>query len=355
MNLLSAGGGMAEVFKVWDQERATYLALKLLREDMAEDPVFLRRFRREAQTLARLQHPNIVRFYGLEQDGLLAFILMEFVDGASLRSEIFQTQGQGLSLPRILEIMRPVCSALHYAHRQSLIHCDLKPGNVMIDKTGRILLADFGIARVADGSTSTMIGAGTPAYMAPELALGHEPSPQTDIYALGVMLFEMLTGGERPYTGEHANTKGSTFEKVRWEQLNQAVPSVRQLKPTLPLDLDAVLARCLDKNPEGRFATPLEFLNALVLATGGVPDSPKTLQLSPADLGIKEKTGPVDAAPVRAEAPLPPPAADQPPKKSRNRLLLGIGALVLLCVVCVVIPAVIFALNYFFNNYNIVW
>ena len=212
-------GGMAEVYKVWDKQRATFLAMKLLRDDLAEDRVFLRRFKREAQTLAKLQHPNIVRFYGLEQDGPLAFMLMDYIDGKALRREIFNADGAPLSFQRILEIIRPVASALHYAHNNNMVHCDLKPGNIMVHKQGNILVTDFGIARMSDAATATMVGMGTPAYMAPEQARGLDPLPQTDIYALGIVLYEMLTGGERPFTGEQSKTTGSTSEKVRWELL----------------------------------------------------------------------------------------------------------------------------------------
>jgi len=121
-------GGMAEVYKVWDAERTAILVLKLLREDLAEDLIFLRRFQREAETLAKLDHPNIVRFYGLEQDDILAFILMDYIDGENLRTEIFRSQGKGMEYDRVLEVMRPVCWALQYAHTRGVIHCDIKPG-----------------------------------------------------------------------------------------------------------------------------------------------------------------------------------------------------------------------------------
>lgn len=217
-------GGMAEVYKVWDDKRAVHLAMKLLRDDLAEDKAFLRRFKREGQTLAKLQHPSIVRFYRLEQDGELAFILMDFVEGDSLRREIFRAL-EPFPMERVLEIMRPVCSALHYAHEMGMVHCDMKPGNVMLQSNGVAFVSDFGIARMADASTATMVGMATPAHIAPELVRGENPTPQTDVYSLGVMLFEMLTGGERPFTGDEAETTGSTAERVRWEQEHREPPS----------------------------------------------------------------------------------------------------------------------------------
>ncbi|MGD8760120.1 MAG: serine/threonine-protein kinase, partial [Anaerolineales bacterium] len=255
-------GGMAEVYRVWDEDRASYLALKLLRDDLAEDRVFLRRFKREAQTLAKLQHPNIVRFYGLEQDGMQAFMLMDFVEGTSLRTEIFKLDGKPMPPGRILTVMRPVCSALHFAHNQGMVHCDIKPANIMIEKTGRVLVTDFGIARMTDAATATMVGAGTPAYMAPEQVQGVDPAPSVDVYAMGVVLFEMLSGGERPFTGEHAQTTGSTSEKVRWEQVNLMAPSIRRFNPKVSPEMEAVVARALAKNPADRYPTAFAFMEA---------------------------------------------------------------------------------------------
>ncbi len=261
-------GGMADVYKVWDQRRTAYLAMKVLHEDLAEDNVFLRRFKREAQTLERLQHPNIVRFYGLEEDGDLAFLLMDYIEGSTLRKEIHRLKAP-FPTQRILEIMRPVCSALHYAHQSGFVHCDVKPANIMIHANGTVLVSDFGISRMTESaSTMTMVGAGTPAYMAPEQARGENPTPQTDIYALGVVLFEMLTGGERPFTGENARTTGSTSEKIRWEQVYLESPSPRGYNPAISAQLEEIVLRCLNKNPAARYSNTLELLVALETVIG---------------------------------------------------------------------------------------
>jgi serine/threonine protein kinase len=255
-------GGMAEVYKVWDRRRASYLAVKVLREDLAEDKIFLRRFRREAQTLSRLQHPNIVRFYGLDQDGLLAFMLMDFIEGTSLRREIFEASSP-FRLQRVLEVMRAVCGALHYAHSEGVIHCDVKPGNILIEISGRVLVSDFGIARMAESATTTMVGSGTPAYMAPEQVRGESPTLQTDIYTLGIVLYEMLTGGERPFTGEQAQITGSTNEKVRWEQQFLPPISLHHYNPDIPKPVSSVVMQCLKKEPEKRYRNALELFSAL--------------------------------------------------------------------------------------------
>jgi len=255
-------GGMAEVYLVRDKERGVPLAMKVLREDLAEDAVFIRRFKREAQTLAKLQHPNIVRFYGLEQEGPLAFLLMEYIDGATLRREIFNRK-KPFTQKRVGEIMKPVCAALHYAHQQGLVHCDVKSANIMISKSGKVVLTDFGIARHTETATATMVGAGAPAYMAPEQIRGEDPTPQTDIYALGVVLFEMLSGGMRPFMGESAETTGSTTQKITWEHLHADAPSLREYKKNISSGLDGIVQKCLRKKPEERFNSAAALHSAL--------------------------------------------------------------------------------------------
>jgi formylglycine-generating enzyme required for sulfatase activity/serine/threonine protein kinase len=242
--------------------------MKVLHEDLAYDRVFMRRFQREANTLAQLQHPNIVRFYGLEQDGPLAFMLLDYVDGENLKRLIFDAAGP-MPSDQTLLILRSVCSALQFAHGEGMVHCDIKPGNIMIHRNGTVLLADFGIARMTDAATTTMVGMGTPAYMAPEQIGGLDPTAGTDIYALGIVLYEMLTGGERPFTGEHAQTTGSTSEKVRWEHIHLEAPSPRRYNPGISPDLEAVVLRCLEKDPEERFASAMELWKALQAAAAG--------------------------------------------------------------------------------------
>jgi serine/threonine protein kinase len=259
------GGGMAEVYKVKDQTRGVHLAMKVLREDLAEDRVFLRRFQREAKNLASLQHTNIVRYYGLEQEGRSAFILMDYIEGTTLRGEIFDTK-KPFSNQRVLDILEPVCNALHYAHQMGIVHCDVKPANIMIDKHGQVLLTDFGIARMADAATSTLVGVGTPAYMAPELIRGENPTPQTDIYALGIIMYEMLSGGERPFHGEKANTTGTTAEKVRWEHIHSKPPSIREYNPGISEQLETIITKCLEKVSRKRYNAISDLLNALEAA-----------------------------------------------------------------------------------------
>jgi serine/threonine protein kinase len=263
-------GGMADVYKVWDSQRANYLAIKILRKDLANNRLFLNHFQREGHTLEQLQHPNIVHFYGLDQDGTMAFILMEYIEGSNLQTEITRLDGRAMALARILEILRPVCSALHFAHRSGIVHCDLKPANIIISKSGRVLVTDFGIAYMIDEMTETIAGMGTLAYMAPEQVRSETPTPQTDIYALGVILFEMLTGGKQPFTGEAATIGDTIKERMFWEQLNLQPPPARRYNPNLSSEIDALLMRCFAKAPGERYASALDLLNTFTQVSSGL-------------------------------------------------------------------------------------
>jgi eukaryotic-like serine/threonine-protein kinase len=285
-------GGMAEVYKAWDMQRATYLALKVLRQDLAEDRIFLRRFQREAQTLGKLQHPNIVRFYGIEVENFHVFMLMDYIEGTTLQRVLFRNDGEPLNQTYIMHVVKSICSALHYAHTLGLVHCDIKPGNIMINHHSEVLLTDFGIARMTDTATATMVGFGTPAYMAPELVRGHDPTPQSDIYSLGIVLYEMVTGGERPFTGERAQTTGPTSEKVRWEQVHLPPTSPKEFNTTITDTLEGAILKCLAKAPEERFSRALDLLYAVEPLLDGQEQS--LLAFHPDDILTKSEVNPFE-------------------------------------------------------------
>ncbi len=286
-------GGMAEVYKVWDGQRAAHLAMKVLRPDLAEDRVFLRRFGREAQVLEQLQHPHIVRFYGFEQRGRLAFMLLEYVEGDTLRGRIFD-RGGPMALDEVLQWLRPICGALHYAHNLGVAHCDVKPANVMVTPDGRVYLADFGIARLAEAATTTAWAPGTPAYMSPEQCRGEELDWRTDVYSLGIMLYEMVAGGERPFIGDTASTTSSVGERIRWQHLNERPPPPSRYNPDLLPAVDAAILRCLEKRPEDRWPGALPLLQAFEVAS--------TEQLA----GLRARPERVSPTPPAARLPLPP-------------------------------------------------
>jgi serine/threonine protein kinase len=321
-------GGMAEVYKVWDPDRMIYLAAKVLLKSLSTDKVFLRRFRREAESLAKLQHPNIVRYYGLYHDGGIAFMLLDFIEGLNLQEWIF-THGSQLSPDMVMLIAQSVCSALHYAHTEDLVHCDIKPGNIMLNQNNDVLLTDFGIARMKDAATATMVGFGTAAYMAPELVYGKDPTPQSDIYSFGIVLYELVTGGERPFTGEQARTTGTTSEKVRWEQVYLAPPPPSQFKPQLSKQLEAVILRCLAKDPGMRFGSALDLMNAIEMATAG-----KLSTLNWPKTPANQPTAPPQPVPTYPlispqSEPIPQSKVNQPPSKSTttgNKALIPVMA-----------------------------
>jgi serine/threonine protein kinase len=256
---------MAQVYKAWDMRRQYYVAIKVMREDLAEDLEFLRRFRAEAANLARLAHENIVRFYSFERDGNLAFIVMAYVPGKTLRRRILEADGNPLPFDEVLSITQQVCKALHYAHQEGLIHRDVKPGNIMLQPDGKVLLSDFGIAKAADAATSTTVMPGAPAYMSPEQCRSATIDARSDIYSLGVVLYEMLTG-HRPFVGDAAQPGGTTSERIRWEQVYARPPSLRQWNLQITPEIDAVVLRCLEKQPARRYATTLDLYNAFARA-----------------------------------------------------------------------------------------
>ena len=252
-------GGMADVYLVFDQRRQVHVALKMLREDLAEDPEFVRRFRREAEALARLDHPNIVRFYGFEQAYPQAWIVMDYVPGTTLRRRLGEAGGP-LPLDEVTRILRQVGAALSYAHTEGIVHRDLKPANIMLKPDGTALLSDFGIARAAEATTMTAGPVGTPAYMAPEQILGKTVDGRTDVYGLGAVLWEMTTD-RRLFSGE-TGQGATTAERVRDEHLHATPADPCRLNPTLPPAAGQVILRALAKDPAARWPDVVSFVRA---------------------------------------------------------------------------------------------
>jgi serine/threonine-protein kinase len=319
-------GGMAEVYKAWDMRRQYNVAIKVMREDLAEDIEFVRRFRREAQALAALSHANIVRFYSLEREERLVFIVMDYVEGTTLRGRIMDAGGEPLPLDKVAWIMEQSCAALHYAHSENVLHRDVKPGNIMIrinPLTGhdeRALVADYGIAKAADAATATTVMPGTPAYMSPEQCRSEVVDERTDVYSLGIVAYEMLAG-RRPFVGDTATPPTtSTRERIRWEQMHQQPPSLRQFNPAVSPEVEAVILKALAKKREDRWPTALALWKALAEALG---------------TSVTQVYGPPIVEPPRV--PPPPPGkeepGEEPPSWTRVPLwawLVGAAALVLL-------------------------
>lgn len=302
-----AAGGMGAVYRVYDLQRNAALAMKILHDDLADDPAFVRRFQKEAGNLALLTHPNIVPFFGLEQTPDFVFLLQDFIDGCSLKEILARRKGRPFSIPESLVWIKALQAALGYAHVNQVIHCDLKPGNVMVSQGGRIYLTDFGIARQMGGGSVTLAYAGSPGYMAPEQIRGEEPTPATDIYALGGLLFELLTG-RRVFQGDEPGSQAggdTSSQRILYAHLHLQPPDARQFNPALPQAFSAALARALEKEPGKRYPNVQAFYAALLQAMGM-----ETSQVADRWL-IQGKPG--DAATTILE-PLPP-AAPAPAEK----------------------------------------
>src|SRR5215475_10017398 len=264
-------GGMAEVHMGRDVRLGRNVAVKTLRVDLASDPTFQARFRREAQSAASLNHPAIVAVYDTGEDQLngtpLPYIVMEYVDGTTLR-ELLQS-GRRLLPERALEIVAGVLQALEYSHRNGIVHRDIKPGNVMLTRSGHVKVMDFGIARaVADaGATMTATAAviGTAQYLSPEQARGENVDARSDVYSTGCLLYELLTG-HPPFTGDSPVA-------VAYQHVRETARPPSTANPDVPPTLDAIVMKALAKNPANRFQTAAEMRADLIRAMQGRPVS----------------------------------------------------------------------------------
>lgn len=259
-------GGMAEVYRAFDLRLKRQVAIKFIRGE-AFDPVqfghVLRRFEYEAEAMARLSHPNIVDVYDFGEHEGVPFIVMKYFPGGSLR----QYQQRPLPLDEALRLALPVARALDYAHTAGVVHRDIKPANILLNERGEPVIADFGVAKLlqmesATQLTATGVGVGSPEYMAPEQWEG-VVSPQTDIYALGVVLFELLCG-KKPYTA-------SSPLGVLKRQLSEPLPRVSSYRPDLPADVETVLFKALAKEPQDRYPSMGDFIAALEALAAGKP------------------------------------------------------------------------------------
>src|SRR4051812_16066098 len=262
-------GGMAEVYRAADTRLGRDVAIKVLRSDLARDPTFLSRFRREAQSAASLNHPMIVAVYDTGQDNgvtpPLPYIVMEYIRGKTLR-EVLQSEGR-LTPQRATEIVADVCSALDYSHRAGIIHRDIKPGNVMLTGEGAVKVMDFGIARAVAATTSTVTATaavmGTAQYLSPEQARGEAVDARSDIYSAGVLFYELLTG-RPPFQGDSPVA-------IAYQHVREDPPPPSTYEPDLPPDLDAIVLKALAKNPDNRYQTAHEMREDLERALSGNP------------------------------------------------------------------------------------
>jgi serine/threonine-protein kinase len=351
-------GGMSTVHLALDERLERQVAVKLLAEHLADDPTFVSRFQREAQAAARLVHPNIVQVFDSGQDDSTGqyFIVMEYIEGQSC-AEILRDDGW-LEVDESISIIDQACEGLHYAHRHGVVHRDVKPGNLLRAREGDVKLADFGIAKATEQSSITQVGSvlGTAAYLAPEQARGEEAGPRADLYALGVVTYQLISG-RLPY-------EATSLTELALKQQQESPPMLDTLVAAVTPALAEAVAIALALDPQERYQTAREMGRALSDGAHGIAPGERTAGArAPATEATSVLTGgqrqagrvPAQGPAASAVTPRRPrsgpprqsaarsPADSGPARSSRRRgrglLLVLLGLLVL----AVVIVAVYFA------------
>lgn len=351
LEALLGQGGMSAVYRATDPNLRRTVAIKLIHSHLAADPEFVRRFEGEAAAVARLRHPNIVQVYDFNHDDDVYYMVLEYVPGETLQDKLrtLNRDRRLLPLDQIMATSITLSEAVQYAHDQGMIHRDLKPANVMITPENEAVLMDFGIAKIVGGENLTATGAmiGTVAYMSPEQIRGQRPDHRADIYALGVILFE-ITSGRRPFEGDSAPS-------TMMMHLTEPVPDLRQINQNIPLPLVQVIEKSLAKDPNQRYQTASELAAALraidlQAAASGINTAAMTRLQPPAIPAIapplptpsppvtQSTTG---SQPVAPQATTTGPHTTTPPPGPPARSLrpwifagVGLGILGLLIVIC---------------------
>ena len=316
-------GGMAEIYRARDLMLERIVAIKLLREDFSTEPAFRERFRQEAKAAANLSHPNIVTIHDFGFDDQQIFIVMEYVPGTDLKT-ILQSRG-GLGVEETLPLIIQACAGIGYAHRVGLVHCDVKPQNMIVTPDQRLKVTDFGIARALASIHPQEINHvvwGSPQYFAPEQAAGLSPSPASDVYGLGVVLYEMLTG-RLPFIASTASELSHMHRTVM-----PTPPS--QINPLIPPALEQACLKVLSKEPSSRYRTADQFGRVLISLSRSIKTSPRvssTINTTPIELArdhapsISSTTQPQPGTPgstKHARSEPASPAFSQPTTHHRN-------------------------------------
>jgi serine/threonine-protein kinase len=315
-------GTFARVYRVHDLKRNVDLAAKVLRPDIAQEPSFMERFRREAAVLERLQHPHIVRYYETLETPQAVFMLLDYIPADNMQSYLYKLGGP-VSIRHALHFLKPLTAALTYAHGEGVIHRDIKPANILLGNNGQVYLTDFGIARLLnEASTLTHDKSiGSPLYMAPEQLQGRPVSLAADVYALGVLLYQMFTG-QPPFIGQSSQAKGDTLsDRVAYEHIHLAPPPPRHLNPEISPAAEAVVLRCLQKEATARYLSALAIYEAMAEAIGATPANLEAVAWWEGKPQAPNRTlpewskvlPPVPAqGPTHAQAPVMPPVPASP-------------------------------------------
>ncbi len=239
-------GGMSVIYRALDRSLGRIVAIKILRPNLTKDPAFLSKFQQEARSIAKMAHPNIVTVHDVGSDGATYYIVMEMITGSDLK-RIIKQRG-ALPLDRALDYAIQLCAGLGFAHRSQLVHADVKPQNVLINREGVVKVTDFGIAQAYTDTmpqTRSKVVWGSPHYFAPEQARGEKPSPASDVYSIGIVLFEMFTG-RLPYVG-------ASQRELALAHLKAEVPRASDINPDLPAELSRVIFKVMSKRPNDRY------------------------------------------------------------------------------------------------------
>lgn len=307
-------GGMAVIYKAVDQVLGRTVAIKILRPSLTKDPSFLTRFRNEARAVANLSHPNIVTVHDVGSDGDTQYIVMEFVEGQDLK-KIIRSEGI-LTVRRTLDLAIQICAGIGFAHRAGLVHADVKPQNILVTKDDIVKVTDFGIAQALTDTqpmTRQDVVWGSPHYFSPEQARGEKPTPASDVYAIGIVMFEMLTG-RLPYTG-------ASQQELAMAHLRERVPLVTEFNPNVPESLAKIIYKVMSKEPSARYRMADQLGHVLrsyqdnsrqqASAAASVSEPPASYQTpSPRPPGVPAAVS-QSPAPVSSVVPEAPP---QPPR-----------------------------------------
>ncbi len=310
-------GGMAEVYRARDLTLERTVAIKLLREDFSQDPAFRERFRQEAKAAANLSHPNIVTVHDFGFDEKQIFIVMEYIPGTDLKT-ILESRGS-LGVDEALRLIIQACAGVGYAHRAGLIHCDVKPHNMIVTPDQRLKVTDFGIARALASIHPQEVNHvvwGSPQYFSPEQASGYPPSPASDVYGLGVVLYEMLTG-RLPFIASTAAELAHMHRSVM-----PTPPS--QINQLIPPALEQACLKVLSKEPAARYRTADQFGRVLISLSQSIKVSPleasATVQSPASDISLTPLPTPVAASQTQpAYQPDTQPASVLPPRPMPSR------------------------------------
>jgi predicted Ser/Thr protein kinase len=320
-------GGMSAVYKASDPNLRRAVAVKIIHPHLSTDQGFVRRFEEEAAAVAQLRHPNIIQVFDFNHEGNTYFIVFEFIPGESLQEYLKRLDevNRTMSVDEAVDTVAKVADALEFAHEQGLIHRDVKPANVMINVRQEPILMDFGIAKIVGGTQHTATGAvlGTARYMSPEQIKGQAIDRRTDIYSLGVMLYEMLSG-RAPFEADSAMT-------LMMMHIQDPVPDLEQVRPDVPPALMAVILKALEKDRSNRYQTAAEFAQALRNVNSEAPIARAAAAAPIAALTEVLDTSANDVPePIRAGVvePLPPPQPIESEKKSLPKWLLIGGGLI---------------------------